>query len=64
MNTVSKINAELVDVSSWLKTNKLSLSVRKCIYIIFHTIRTKVNTLQLVIDNTIVKKFKNFILLK
>ncbi len=43
VNVVSKLNAELAYVSDWLKTNKLSLSVQKCKYMIFHTNRKKIN---------------------
>ncbi len=33
----SSINKELIGINNWLKTNKLSLNINKCKYMIFHT---------------------------
>ncbi len=41
------INNELKNISNWLKTNKLSLNVKKTKYIIFHTAKRNINTLNL-----------------
>ncbi len=37
----SYINIELASISDWLKTNKLSLSIEKSKYMIFHTPQKK-----------------------
>ncbi len=43
---------ELAGISDWLKTNKLSFTIAKSKYMIFHTPQTKVTQLQLKIHNT------------
>ncbi len=47
------INNELEYICNWLKTNKLSLNVKKTKYMIFHTAQRKVNTLHVTINNTV-----------
>jgi hypothetical protein len=56
----SGINKELAGISDWLKTNKLSLSINKCKYMIFHTPQKKVYPLQLIIDNTAIERVYEF----
>ncbi len=51
---------ELAGITDWLKTNKLSLSINKCKYIIFHTPQKNVNLLQLTIDNTNIDRVYEF----
>ena len=58
LNTV--LNAELSKISDWLKTNKLSLNVKKSKYIIFHMPQKKVNPLQLIMNNTEISRVINF----
>ncbi len=60
LNVVSRLNAELANISDRLKANKLSLSVQKCKYMIFHTIRKQVHPLQLIIDDTILERVHEF----
>ncbi len=58
-----QINRKLAFINDWLKSNKLSLNINKCKYMIFHTLQKTVNTVQLHIENTnvdIVYKF-NFL---
>ncbi len=50
------INNELEKIRSWLKTNNLSLNVKKTKYMIFYTAQRKVNTLNLKINNTIIER--------
>ncbi len=54
------INNELENISNWLKTNKLSLNVKKTKYMIFHTAQRKVTTLHLTINNTIIERVTQF----
>ncbi len=59
----SMINRKLAFINDWLKSNKLSLNINKCKYMIFHTLQKTDNTVQLHIENTnvdIVYKF-NFL---
>ncbi len=56
----SRINMELAFISDWLKTHKLSLSISKCKYMIFHTPQNNVNPLQLIIDNTNIDRVYGF----
>ncbi len=44
------LNNELILVNNWLKLNKLSLNVKKCKYMIFHTKKNNVQSLTLKID--------------
>ncbi len=52
LNTDNILNTELKNVNDWLKLNKLSLNLKKCKYMIFHTHRKKVKPLHLLIDET------------
>lgn len=54
------LNSELRNISDWLKTNKLSLNVKKSKYMIFHKPQKKVQPLQLTMDNTIVERVFEF----
>ncbi len=56
----SRINMELADISDWLKTNKLSFSVSKSKYMIFHIPQKNVNPLELTIDNTNIDRVYEF----
>jgi hypothetical protein len=56
----SKINLELASISDWLKTNKLSLNIKKCKYMIFHTPQKRINSLQLKIENISVERVHEF----
>ncbi len=53
---VSMLNKELTNVSDWLKVNKLSLNVVKTKYMIFHSHKRKVESLQLIINNTEIER--------
>ncbi len=54
------INNELGYISNWLKTNELSLNVKKTKYMIFHTAPKKLNKLHLTINNTIIERVTQF----
>ncbi len=54
------INNELEKISDWLKTNKLSLNVKKTKYMIFHTVQRKVTPLHLTINNTTIERVTQF----
>ena len=54
------LNLELDNISDWLKLNKLSLNVKKCKYMIFHTTQRKVNNLELKIDNIFIERVYEF----
>ncbi len=54
------INRELAFINDWLKSNKLSLNINKCKYMIFHTPHKKVNPIQLHIENTNVDRVYEF----
>ena len=48
---VRSINDELSNISTWLKTNKLSLNVKKTHYMIFHRKKAVMPNLKIQIDN-------------
>ncbi len=56
LNADNILNAELKNVNDWLKINKLSLNLKKCKYMIFHTIEKIVKPLHLMIDETIIER--------
>ncbi len=43
MNISLNLNHNLVNISYWLKLNKLSLNVKNCKYIVFHKPKKKIN---------------------
>ncbi len=47
-------------MNDWLKLNKLSLNLKKCKYIIFHTHRKTVKPLHLMIDETTIERVAEF----
>ncbi len=49
---------ELAGINDWLKTNKLSINVNKCKYMIFHTFRKKVNNVKIKMNNTTINRVK------
>ncbi len=49
-----------MNVNDWLKLNKLSLNLKKCKYMIFHTHRKKVKPLHLMIHETIIERLTEF----
>ena len=51
-STEETINKELENVSNWLAANKLSLNVKKSIFMHFHHGRQRKNTLNIKINNT------------
>ncbi len=56
----SIINKELQNINDWLKSNKLSVNISKCKYMIFHTPQKRVRLLGLKIENTIVGRVYEF----
>ncbi len=56
----SLFNKELQNINDWLKSNKLSVNITKCKYIIFHTLQKKVKPLVLKIENNIVESGYEF----
>ncbi len=59
-NVVSMLNKELTNVSDWLKVNKLSLNVVKSKYMIFRSHKRKIESLQLMINNTEIERVQEF----
>ncbi len=61
----SILNKELHNINDWLKSNKLSVNIAKCKYMIFHTPQKRVKQLGLKIENTIVERVyeTNFLVL-
>ena len=53
------INWELSKISKWLKTNKLSLNVKKTRYIFFSKRRTRKTSLKLIIDGESIGEVQN-----
>ncbi len=47
-------------MNDWLTLNKLSLNLKKCKHMIFHTHRKKVKPLYLMIDETIIERVAEF----
>ncbi len=60
LDTESKLNSELANVSNQLKLNKLKLNVQRCKYIILHMPNQHVNALYLVIDGAVSDRVFNF----
>ena len=52
------LNKELSLISIWLKSNKLSLNVKKSYYVLFHRAKIKIPTcsISLIIDNCAISK--------
>ena len=46
---ISSLNSELLKVSDWLNSNKLTLNLKKTHYMMFHRSRIKTNSINLVI---------------
>ncbi len=59
-NPESIINKELKNINDWLKSNKLSVNITKCKYMIFHTPQKRVKPLGLKIEKTIVERVYEF----
>ncbi len=60
MNINILLNSELANVNDLLKLSKLSLDVKKCKYMISHTSRKKVNSLQLEIADVKIERVQDF----
>ncbi len=60
LNADNILNTELKNVNDWLKLNKLSLNLKKCKYMIFHTNRKNVKPLHLMIDETTIERVAEF----
>ncbi len=56
----SIINKELQNINDWLKSNKLSINIAKCKYMIFHSPQKRVKPLGLKRENTIVERVYQF----
>ena len=56
---VSDLNSELEDISSWLKTNKLSLNVKKTHYMLFSSKRNRKDILPIKIDNNEIEEVEH-----
>ena len=54
------INAELKKVNDWLCSNKLSLNVKKTIYMVFHTAQKKVTYPILTLNNMEIERVTQF----
>lgn len=59
-DTSTVINYDLNNISDWLRCNKLSLSVPKTKYMIFHKPQKQILELQLTINNTAIERVRNF----
>ena len=63
MNTlISSFNKEIENISSWFKSNKLSLNLTKTSYVIFRTRNRRVptTTQKIQIDGLIISRLQNF----
>ena len=60
LNTSYIINNELNKINDWLKTNKLSLNIKKTKYMMFHTVQRKVPVLDLRIDGINIERVSQF----
>ena len=58
---IETVNSELQLLSTWLKSNKLSLNTTKSYYAVFHRARMKLpnNSIKLKIDNTNIKEVQS-----
>ena len=58
---MSSVNTELIKLSEWFKSNKLSLNIKKTNYIIFGNkkIPKSLNQFQLSIDRNILEQVEN-----
>ena len=54
------INSELINISDWLKTNRLSLNVQKSKYMIFHQPQKKIRDLLILINDTEIERVSDF----
>ena len=59
----SDINQELQNISTWLKTNRLSLNIQKTKFMVFHPKNKVIPNLKLTIDNISIERVKTFTLL-
>ena len=53
---IAVLNVELISLSDWLKSNKLSFNTQKFFFIVFHRARIKKNCNDLVIDNAFITR--------
>lgn len=59
-NIDNKINAELNQISEWLKSNKLSLNVSKSKFMVFHQTKKNFRIPQLSIENSLIEHVESF----
>ena len=59
-NTEADINAELENVNTWVKLNKLSLNAQKTKLVLFHRKQKHVNDVDVKIDNTMIERVQTF----
>ena len=60
MSIENSINTELINITDWLKLNKLSLNIPKTKFMIFHKAQKKITPLQIKIEDTIIKQVSDF----
>ncbi len=60
INIQTTINNELQNINDWLKTNKLSLNVKKSKFMIFHTPQRKIDPIEIKIDGTVIERVAEF----
>ena len=58
---IKELNKELIKVSNWLKSKKLTLNVKKTSYTVFHRSRIKLNKRwAIMIDSKNIEKVQTF----
>ncbi len=54
------INNELINITDWLKLNKLSLNIPKTKFMVFHKAQRKMTQFQIKIEDTIIEQVSGF----
>ena len=55
----ASLNQELANISQWLKVNKLSLNIKKTMYMVFTRKKTQAVDIEIEIDNEIISETKS-----
>ena len=57
---INDLNSELHKISEWLSSNTLSLNAQNTKFMVFHSMQRKVKYPVLALNNTIIKRVKQF----
>ncbi len=60
MNIENSINNELINITDWLKLNKLSLKIPKTKFMVFHKAQRKMTPFQIIIEDIIIENVSDF----